>query len=110
MKRHIFVLSLLVAFSMVTIAIAQQSSKQQPSKKATVKVVSVDATNNAIKVKDSAGADVTYNVTPTTKFTKEGKTITLADIKADDTLSIEFEESGGNLTAKSVTVMPTKGK
>jgi hypothetical protein len=94
---------------MVSVVLAQQSATQQPSKKATVKVVSVDATNNAIKVKDSAGADVTYNVTAQTKFMKEGKSIALADIKADDTLSIEFEESGGKLTAKTVTVMPAKG-
>jgi hypothetical protein len=97
---------------MVSVVIAQQSesaTQQQQSKKATVKVVSVDAANNAINVKDSAGADVTYSVTPQTKITKEGKTITLADIKADDTLSIEFEESGGKFTAKSVRVMPAKG-
>lgn len=110
MKKQIFVLSILFAFAMVNVAIAQESTKQQPGKKATAKVVSVDSANNAIKVKDSAGTDHTFNISAQTKITKEGKSISLADLKADDTVSVEYEDAGGSMTAKSVTVMPAKGK
>ncbi|MCI0337321.1 MAG: hypothetical protein L0226_07080 [Acidobacteria bacterium] len=110
MKKYIFVISLLALFALTTAAFAQEADQKQGSKKATVKVVSVDASANTIEAKDTTGANVTLKISPQAKITKEGKAITLAEIKANDTLAIEYDEEGGNLTAKTVAVVAGKAK
>jgi Cu/Ag efflux protein CusF len=116
MKKQIFGLSLLAVFTMASVGFAwgtyqdPQSSTQQQAKRATAKVVSVDASRNAIEVKDQSGANVTMAVSPTAKITKDGKDVALTDIKADDTVSVEWDEEGGRMTAKSITVVSGKGK
>jgi hypothetical protein len=109
MKRNIITLSLMLAFAMVSVALAQEPTKKQASKKATVQVVSIDAANNTISVKDASGANMILSVSPQTKITKEGKTIAIGDLKANDNLSVEYHDDGGKLTAKSVVVTMGKG-
>jgi Cu/Ag efflux protein CusF len=115
MKKQIIGLSLLAVFAMASVGFAwgtyqeqQSASQQQQAKRATAKVVSVDASRNAIEIKDQSGANVTMAVSPQAKITKDGKAVTLNDIKADDTVSVEWEDEGGRMTAKSVTVVSGK--
>jgi hypothetical protein len=116
MRKQIIGLSLLVVFAMASVGFAwgtyqeprSATQQQQQAKRATAKVVSVDAARNAIEIKDQSGANVTMNVSPQAKITKDGKAVTLNDIKADDTVSVEWEDEGGRMTAKSVTVVSGK--
>jgi Cu/Ag efflux protein CusF len=118
MKKQIVGLSFLAVFAMASVGFAwgtyqdQQPTgqQQQQVKRATAKVVSVDASRNAIEIKDQAGSNVTMTVSPTAKITKDGKDVTLNDIKADDTVSVEWDDEGGKMTAKSVTVVSGKGR
>jgi hypothetical protein len=117
MKKQIFGLSLLAVFAMASVGFAwgtyqdpQTATQQQAAKRSTAKVVSVDASRNAIEVKDQSGANVTMAVSPQAKITKDGKDVSLSDIKADDTVSVEWEEEGGRMTAKSITVVSGKAK
>ncbi len=117
MKKHTVGLSFLVVFALASIGFAwgtyqdpQTSTQQQAVKRATAKVVSVDASRNAIEIKDQTGANVTMAVSPQAKITKDGKDVALTDIKADDTVSVEWEDDGGRMTAKSLTVVSGKSK
>jgi Cu/Ag efflux protein CusF len=117
MKKQIVGLSFLAVFAMASAGFAwgtyqdpQSTTQQQAAKRATAKVVSVDASRNAIEIKDQAGSNVTMAVSPTAKITKDGKDVTLNDIKPDDTVSVEWEDEGGKMTAKSVTVVSGKGR
>jgi hypothetical protein len=121
MKKQIFGLSFLVVFSMASMAFAggtyqepqsatqQEAGQAQGAKRATAKVVAVDATRNAIELKDQTGSNVSLAVSPTAKITKDGKDISLSDIKADDTVSVEWQEEGGKMMATSLTVASGKG-
>jgi hypothetical protein len=114
MKKQIFGLSFLVVFAMASMAFAyqepqsatQQQKAVQGSKRSTAKVVAVDATRNAIELKDQTGSNVSLEVSPTAKITKDGKEIALSDIKADDTVSVEWQEEGGKMMATALTVVP----
>jgi hypothetical protein len=115
MKKQIVGLSLLVVFAMASVGFAwgtyqepQSATQQQAAKRATAKVVSVDAARNAIEIKDQTGANVTMTVSPQAKITKDGKDVALTDIKANDTVSVEWEDEGGRMTAKSLTVVSGK--
>jgi Cu/Ag efflux protein CusF len=115
MKKQILGLSLLAVFTMASVGFAYQepqpaTQQQQQAKRATAKVVSVDASRNVIEIKDQTGANVSMAVSPQAKITKDGKDVTLNDIKADDTVSVDWEEEGGRMTAKSVTVVSGKGR
>jgi Cu/Ag efflux protein CusF len=117
MKKQIFGLSFLVVFAMASMAFAggryqdpQSATQQQAAKRATAKVVSVDASRNAIEIKDQTGANVTMAVSPQARITKDGKDIALTDIKADDTVSVEWQEEGGKMMATALTVVSGKGK
>ncbi|MGH9841846.1 MAG: hypothetical protein ACREEM_24080, partial [Blastocatellia bacterium] len=68
-------------------------------------VVTVDASKNELSVKDSKGAEKSLLVSSTAKITKEGKEITLADIKAGDRVVYELDASAEKPTAKSIVVM-----
>jgi Cu/Ag efflux protein CusF len=116
MKKQIIGLSILVVFAMASVGFAwgtyqePQSATQQQAKRATAKVVSVDASRNMIEIKDQTGANVSLAVSPQAKITKDGKDVALTDIKADDTVSVEWEDEGGRMTAKSLTVVSGKGR
>lgn len=117
MKKQIFGLSFLVVFAMASMAFAggtfqdpQSSTQQQAAKRATAKVVSVDASRNAIEIKDQTGSNVSLNVSPQARITKDGKDIALTDIKADDTVAVEWQEEGGRMMATALTVVSGKSR
>lgn len=115
-KTYAFALSILlaaaaVAFSTTLAATrnASASTVQDSAMKAQhAKVVTVDAAKNEISVKDSKGGEIALRVSSTTKITKGGKEITLAEIKAGDMVAYELEGTGENATVKTLTVTPAK--
>src|SRR5262245_34515496 len=73
------------------------------------KISTVDAGKSQFEVKDTSGNAMAITVTQQTKIMKDGKPIQLSDLKAGDTVSVEYSQEGGNAIAKSVTVRGGKG-
>ena len=107
-------LAFLVLASMALLVMTSPASRAQEtqdsgaqkkmSKVQSGEVVSVDPTSNEIVIKDGTGVETHLMVASSTKITKQGKTIALADVKAGDTVTCECEDSGGGCKAKTVTV------
>jgi hypothetical protein len=91
---------------------AQKDAKpeaQDPAMKAQAgKVVSVDTAKNELAIKDEKGNDKTLRISSATKITKDGKEITLADVKAGDRVLYEYDGAADNPTIKSVVIMSAK--
>ena len=58
----------------------------------------MDPTATTVTIKD------TYTVTPTTKITRKGKTITLADVKVGDMINVWYTKNTGTNDATKITV------
>lgn len=107
----ILFLGLLSATAIVT---AQDPAKpaQDPQKKeekqAETKTISgtVSAiTDSAITIVDSEKAEHTVAITAETKFTKAGKDAALADVKADDVVTVDVKKGTGDAwTALKIAV------
>ena len=114
MKKYVLAISVILCTVMLGVAIAQEkATEQKPDKapKATTtpqagEVVSVDPAKNEIVIKDDAGTEIHLLVGASTKITREGKDITLGDLKAGDKISGECEQTPDGCKAKSITVVP----
>ena len=115
MKKYMLAISLLVCTLMLGVAIAQdkpqEQAKPEPAAQATPKaqsgeVTSIDATKNEIVIKDATGVEMRLIISTSTKLTKAGKTIALADVKVGDKVTSECEASSDGCKAKTVTVIP----
>lgn len=110
MGKYVLAVSAVLCIALLGMAVAQQQTEGAAQKKSakvqTGEVVSVDAMKNEIVIKDSTGAEARVLISPSTKITKAGKAITLADVKAGDILSSECEDSDEGCKAKSVQVTP----
>jgi len=108
MKKFIFAFSLVLFLTSLGLAGATEyqsaSSTQKAAKTVSGEVMSVDSTKNELVVKDETGGEVRLVVGRTTKVTKEGKVISLADLKPSEKVICEAEESAGAWTAKSIRV------
>src|SRR5215813_9993677 len=112
MKKFIFAFSLvlfLASFGLASVVMRQSdqtaaSSAQKAAKTVSGEVVSVDPAKNELVVKDETGGEVRLVVGRSTKVTKEGKAISLADLKPSEKVICEAEESAGSWTAKSIRV------
>ncbi len=87
---------------------AQAPAPAPPAAAAPVsgEVVSVDTTANTVVVKDATGAEKTFSVDPATTISKDGTTLTLADLTAGTKVEVQSEEKEGKLIAKAITVKP----
>jgi len=91
---------------------AKKEAAQKPDKsaeKAAAKtrageVISIDATKNEIVVKDENDAELHLLIVTSTKITRDGKTLAIADVKAGDKLLIDCEDSAEGCKAKSIQV------
>jgi len=113
MKKYALAVSILVCTVMLGVALAQEKQvepKPDQTPKATApqmgQVVSIDAAKNEIVIKDDSGAEVHLLIATTTKITRDGKTISLTDIKVGDKIASECQQSADGCKAKSVAVMP----
>jgi hypothetical protein len=109
MKKYVLAIS--VVLCLLGVAIAQEPTTEQKPDKAQAKaqmgeVVSIDATKNEIVIKNDASAEVRLLISTSTKITKAGKTIALADLKVGDKITSECETSAEGCKAKSITVVP----
>src|SRR5215470_3082378 len=105
MKKSIFAFSLI--FLMATLGLAMtahsSSSATQKSQKAmktvTGEVASVDSAKNELVVKDDAGAEVRLMIDKSTKVTKEGKPITIAEVQPSEKVICDAEETANGWLA-----------
>src|SRR5215510_14574387 len=112
MKKFIFALSLVLFLISLGLAGAtnwqsgssEGSSAQKAAKTVSGEVMSVNAAKNELVVKDETGGEIRLVVGRTTKVIKEGKAISLADLKPSEMVICEAEESAGSWTAKSIRV------
>jgi hypothetical protein len=109
MKKFIFAFSLSLFLTSLGLASAtlpqsEVSSAQKAAKMVSGEVVSVDPAKSELVVKDDTGSEVRLLVNKGAKVIKEGKTITLADLKPSEKVICEAEESGGSWMAKSIRV------
>jgi hypothetical protein len=61
-----------------------------------------------VVVKDDSGAEVQLMVDKTTKVTKEGKPITIAEVQPAEKVVCDAEETAGGWLAKSIQVSSVK--
>jgi hypothetical protein len=108
MKKFIFAFSLVLFLTSLGLAGAtsyqEPSSAQKAAKTVSGEVLSVDPAKNELVVKDETGGEVRLLVSKATKVTKEGKAISLADVKPSAKVICEAEEVGGGWAAKSIRV------
>lgn len=111
MKKITFVLSIIALTASLALAIPTQTtspaSQQEGQKTGTTvsgQVASVDSASNQIVLKDKAGKEVSLAVDTSTKITKGGKDIALADIKTGEMATAEVMESGGIWKALSISI------
>lgn len=97
----------LVVMGAVT-TIAQEQTQPEAPKAVTGKVASVDAAKGMLEVKDHGGKSLALTVNAQTKVTKDGKEITLAEVKTGDSVNVEYDDAGGAMTARKVTVMAAR--
>jgi hypothetical protein len=84
---------------------ATTKTKKMPSKNAsgTVKSASADSVVVAGKVKGKE-TEWTFAVDPKTSIKKAGKSVTAADLKEGDQVSVRYMEMDGKATAQAITV------
>jgi hypothetical protein len=105
MKRlFTFFLVLFIASLGQAIITAHQPNLSAEDKTVSGEVVSVDAANSEVVIKDSAGSEVRLVVNDSTKFTKGDKTISLEEVKPGEKVTCEVAESEGKWVAKSIQV------
>src|SRR5882672_8063853 len=99
MKKFIFAFSLVLFLTSLGLAGATNrqsdqsavSSAQKAAKTVSGEVVSVDPAKNELVIKDETGGEVRLLVGKSTKVTKEGKAISLADVKPSEKVVCEAE-------------------
>jgi hypothetical protein len=67
-------------------------------------VVSVDRARNEIIIKDDAGTETRLLISASTRLTRSGRSVPLADVKAGDKVTGECESSADGCKAKSIVV------
>jgi hypothetical protein len=108
MKKFVFAFSLVLFLTSLGLAGAtgyqSDTSAQKAAKTVSGEVMSVDPAKNELVVKDETGGEVRLTVGKATKVTKQGKAISLADVKPSEKVTCEAEEAAGSWTAKSIRV------
>ena len=108
MKKFVFAFSLVLFLTSLGLAnvtgYQSDASTQKAAKTVSGEVLSVDPAKSELVVKDETGGEVRLTVGKTTKVTKEGKAISLADVKPSEKVICEAEQVAGGWTAKSIRV------
>ena len=79
--------------------------KEHKSKTTTINGTVSAVTDSAVTIVDTAKAEHTLTVTSETKVTKGGKDATLADVKANDVVTVEAAKGAGDTwTALKISV------
>lgn len=111
MKKYVLTLvsvMMVMACLLSAQASINQASQEPAAKSESGKVIAVDAAKNEFKVKDDKGAEKSIAVTADTKITKEGRDVTLAELKTGDRVMYELDASANTPVAKMLMVMTGK--
>jgi type 1 fimbria pilin len=112
MKKSLFAFCLILFTASLGLAMTteyqSESKTQKATKTITGEIVSVDSAKNEVVVMDGAGAEVRLLTDKSTKVTKEGKTISLTQVKPSEKVTINAEEAAGGWWAKSIQVSAEK--
>jgi len=109
MKKCLFAFSLIIFVASLGLAMTTEyQTAQKATKTVSGEVVSVDVAKNEVVIKEDAGAEVRLATNKSTKVTKEGKAVALADLKPSDKVTCEAEEATGGWLAKSIRVSSVK--
>jgi len=115
MGKYMLVICAILCFALAGVAVGQekpkdpQKSESSPPpapKVLTGEITSIDAAKNDVVIKDETGAEVHLMIATSTKITKAGKAISLADLKVGDKLSAECDDSAAGCKAKTIAVTP----
>lgn len=105
-------LALLAVTLTVVIAVTPAQQKDAPDKKPvrafSGKVVSVDAAQNQIVIKDGNDAETTLLINDRTTIMKNEKAITFAEITVNDIISGECEDAENGCIAITIKVEAAK--
>ena len=97
--------SVVAAQDPATPAPAKDSAKKAEKAKSTISGTVSAITDSSLTIVDSAKAEHTLAVNSDTKVTKGGKDATLADVKANDVVTIEAKKGDGDTwTALKISV------
>jgi hypothetical protein len=87
---------------------AGQAAPQTTAQTVSGEIVSINPNNNELVVKDRAGKEMKLMTNDATKVMREGKSITLAELKTNERVTCECEQTADGWTAKSIQVMAMK--
>jgi hypothetical protein len=109
MIKRLYTFSLVLLFASFGASLGHAAvTAHQPAsltqKTVSGEVVSVDSAKKEVVIKDGAGNEAPIVVNESTKLTKGGKPATLADLKAGEKVTVELDEAGDKLVAKSIAV------
>jgi hypothetical protein len=120
MAKYFLSVAVIVCVALLGAASAQEKATQPKTDESTQQkpalvqaagdVVSIDAMKNELVIKDNAGVETHLLIGASTKITRDGKAITLADIKAGDKITSECEDTADGFKARTVTVTPAPGQ
>jgi hypothetical protein len=114
MKKCLLAISLILSMATLGLATtAQQSSAstdstQKAKKTVSGEVASVDSAKNELVVKDDTGAEIRLMIDKSTKVTKEGKPIKIAEVQPAEKVVCDAEETANGWLAKSIQVSAVK--
>ena len=97
MKRGTFISVSFLLAALCLAALAQDTRQAG-------KVMSVDLAKSELTIKEDQGNNQTLRISSETKISKNGKEVTLAEVKVNDRVLYEFDETTGS-TLKSLTVV-----
>ena len=84
---------------------AKDSQKKEKAQTSTINGTVSAVTDSAVTIVDSAKAEMTVAVNSETKVKKGGKDATLADVKANDVVTVEAKKGeDGTWTALKISV------
>ena len=111
MKKYVFAFSLILFIATLGWAQAAQRAEanaQKATKTVSGEVISIDLAKNEVLLKDATGKEVRLLTDSSTKVLKEGKEIALAEVKTNQKITSDYEETSGGFVARSIRV--TAGK
>src|SRR5262245_22043785 len=112
MKKRLFAFPMVLFMASIGLAVttAYQSgtSTQKAMKMVSGEIVSVDSGKSEVVVKNDTDTELRLMVNKATKITKEGKTISLVEMKPSEKVTCECEESTTGYVAKSIQVAVVK--
>jgi hypothetical protein len=119
MKSYMLAFSLLLFTAVAGLAQSQSQPStpqtgrqegQQAAKSVSGEITAVDTTKNELALKDATGKEMRLTADSSTKITREGKTITLAELNTNEKVNVEYQDSASGMLAKSIEVAGVKAK